>query len=96
MKIKEVICPTCRKNLMYLKFEKEPGMNVSVPVKYVCSGGCPINYQFEWFNRFTQHEFLVLREGDNINNWLKYLKKDKKSKYRIKYKIRNKDGRKTN
>ena len=95
-KIKEIICPSCRKNLMYLKYEHLPGISQRIPSKYVCPN-CVITYQYEWFDRFIQYEFLVLRVNSTIKQfekWLDNLEVDKKVMNRMKSKL-IKNGRKT-
>ena len=94
-KIKEIICPHCRKNLMNLKYDRHPGMSKLSPSKWECAD-CVIVYPFGWFERFTQYEFLVLRQGGSLNKWLKNLEVDKKIMLRMKSNLIKKNGRSIN
>ena len=95
MEIKEIICPFCRKNLMYLHYEQLPGFAQKVPSKWICNN-CVITYQHGWFGRFHQYEFLVLRKGGNLKKWLKNLKVNKKVMSIMKLKMIRKNGRQIN
>jgi len=81
---------------MMLVYEKQPGMAKSFPSKWECSGGCVITYPFEWFERFKQYEFLILRQGGNLKKWLKNLEVDKKVMSRMKSKLIKKNGKQIN
>ena len=79
---------------MYLKHDYLPGFAQKIPSKWVCSN-CVVTYQYGWFERFTQYEFLVLRSGataKQFNKWLNNLERDKKFKNKLSIIIKN--GRK--
>jgi len=92
--IKEIICPICRKNLLFKKRKHTGGGFYdlkSVESHWECPD-CVITHPLEWFDVCHQFEFLVLRKGatkKRFNDWLDNLEATKK----LKRKLRQENGR---
>lgn len=81
-KILRVICPLCRKKEMFLrkigtsnKFDPP-----SAKMKHWVCHDCVSIYPEDWFDIFYQHEFLVLREKEDKEEWYKGFVQDEGQK----------------
>jgi C4-type Zn-finger protein len=76
VKIERVICPNCQKEM----FRQENIIRISRKgMDKMTHWNCPdcvYCYDDEWFNNsnFQQYEKFVLRDGDDIEDWIKNLK----------------------